>query len=333
MKPIVSICVPVYGVEKYIEKCCRTLFGQSYSNIEYVFVDDCTPDNSVRVIQWVLNDFPERKNRVKIIRHANNKGLSAARNTAMKFATGEYLMHVDSDDYLDLDVVDCLIKKALFDQADVVLYDIRYVYSNKKFVKSLRIPNTKEECVKQTLSFKINVCVWGGLYSTRLIKDNDIQFVEGLNFGEDYVTKPRILYYANKIVHCKDTYYNYVQYNIGSYTNAYKTKNVEDLTLAIAKLTEFFQAQKDFSIYEDSINTAHLYVKVHLLMDICLHRNQVWFLLPRVARLYENKAAYSKFLPLPFRILLSLAACRCYSLLWLYANVASSINQMLKKRG
>lgn len=329
---LVSICIPVYGVENYIEKCCRSLFGQSYPNIEYLFVDDCTPDNSIRHIYNVLEDFPHRKSQVKIIKHERNKGLSSARNTAIAASTGDYLMHVDSDDYIDIDVVERLLARAQETAADVVLYDIRYVYSDKTFIKHLIVPNSKEECVKNTLLFKLNVCVWGGLYSSKLIKKNGIRFVDGLNFGEDYVTKPRILYYANKIVHCEGCYYNYVQYNISSYTKTYKPKNVEDLICAIAILTDFFQIQKDFSIYKDCINIAHLYVKVHLLIDVCLHKPSVGALLPKVASLYEDKSIYSKFLPLPFRILLFFAKHHCYRFLWIYANVATYINLMLKKK-
>lgn len=332
MSSLVSICIPVYRVENYIEQCCRSLFEQTYSNIEYLFIDDCTPDGSIDVINRVVDEFPCRKKQVKIIRHEENRGLSSARNTAISAATGEYLMHVDSDDYIDVDVVECLVKKAKECNADVVLYDIRYVYSDRSFVKHMQVPDSKEECVKHTLLFKINVCVWGGLYSSRLIKENQIQFVDGLNFGEDYVTKPRILYYANRIAHCEGCYYNYVQYNTASYTNAYKPKNIADLTRAIEILKIFFQNKYNYSIYKDCIEMAHLYVKVHLLMDICLHRKEVWSCLPRVAGMYADKLVYTKYLPFPFRVLLFLAKHHFYELLWIYANLASYINKMLKKR-
>ena len=106
----VSILVPVYGVEKYIKRCARSLFEQTYDNIEYIFVDDCTQDRSIDILEEVLKEYPNRKNQVKILHHAKNRGLSASRNTALDASTGDYLMHVDADDYLHVDAIALLIK-------------------------------------------------------------------------------------------------------------------------------------------------------------------------------------------------------------------------------
>ena len=87
----VSVCIPVYGVEKYIERCARSLFEQTMKDdIEFIFVDDCTPDKSIEILQKVLEEYPERKNQVKIIRHETNKGLTGARNTALKHVNVTY---------------------------------------------------------------------------------------------------------------------------------------------------------------------------------------------------------------------------------------------------
>ena len=93
----ISIIVPIYNVEQYIERCARSLFEQTYDDIEYVFVDDCSPDNSLNILYEVLNDYPHRISNVKIIRHIENKGLTAARNSGLEVATGDYIAHCDSD--------------------------------------------------------------------------------------------------------------------------------------------------------------------------------------------------------------------------------------------
>lgn len=118
----VSILVPVYGVEKYIERCARSLFEQTYDNIEYIFVDDCTKDRSIEILQKVLEDYPNRKNQVKILHHDKNRGLSAARNTALDASTGDYLMHVDSDDYLRKDAVLLLAEKITTASSQVIIF-------------------------------------------------------------------------------------------------------------------------------------------------------------------------------------------------------------------
>ena len=96
----VSILVPIYGVERFIERCARSLFEQTYPNIEYVFVNDCTADRSVEILKELVEDYPGRKDAVKIISHEKNRGLAAARNTALENATGVFICHVDSDDWV-----------------------------------------------------------------------------------------------------------------------------------------------------------------------------------------------------------------------------------------
>ena len=119
----VTICVPVYNVEKYIERCCKSLFEQTYSNIEYIFVDDRSPDNSIKVVENILQGYPKRKNAVKLIEHSVNKGLAATRNTGIDAASGEYILFVDSDDYLDHNAVELLMNKVEATHADVVIFD------------------------------------------------------------------------------------------------------------------------------------------------------------------------------------------------------------------
>ena len=116
----VSICVPIYGVEKYIERCAISLFEQTYKNIEYIFVNDCTQDNSIDVLKSIIEKYPVRKNCVRIINHERNKGLGAARNTAITNATGMFIMHVDSDDYVEKDIVERLVKKQNENNSDIV---------------------------------------------------------------------------------------------------------------------------------------------------------------------------------------------------------------------
>ena len=118
--PTVSILVPIYGVEKYIEQCAETLFQQSFADIEYVFVNDCTKDRSVEILQQTIDRFPERKSQVILIQHEHNKGLGGARHTAFAASRGRYIMHVDSDDLLPLDAVEKLVKAAEKSGADIV---------------------------------------------------------------------------------------------------------------------------------------------------------------------------------------------------------------------
>lgn len=331
MKPLVSICIPVYGVEKYIERCCRSLFEQTYSNIEFVFVNDCTPDNSIEIIKRLILEYPNRKEAVKIINHNSNKGLSGARNTAIKEAKGKYLMHVDSDDFLDLNVVQNLVETALKENADIVQYDMRYIFPTNQYIIHEKIPNNKLQCINDTLIYKIKVCVCGALYETKLYRDNEIYFIEGLNFGEDYVTKPRLLYFARKIVHCDGCYYNYVQYNTSSYSLSYKSKNIDDLIRAVSILKDFFISKPDYMNYKNHIEMAHLYVKIKLLISICLHKKTVGNRLDEVANLFLDIVPNKSF-PLSYQIILWLAKHKLYYILDKYINCGFKIKQIFKNK-
>ena len=126
--PKVSVIIPVYGVKKYIERCARSLFEQTLDDIEYIFVDDSTPDNSISILRKVLSEYPNREKQVKILHHEKNKGLAQARQTGLKIASGEYIAHCDSDDWVDVHMYEEMYNKAIEEDADVVVCD--YVVTN-----------------------------------------------------------------------------------------------------------------------------------------------------------------------------------------------------------
>ena len=127
-KPLVSLIVPIYGVEAYIEQCARSVLGQTYPDMEFIFVNDGTRDGSMDVLSRVLKDFPDRN--VKIV-NKENAGLPQARKSGLEVATGEYVMHVDADDWIEADAAARLVEKALETGADLVYCD--YVWC--KFAK------------------------------------------------------------------------------------------------------------------------------------------------------------------------------------------------------
>ncbi|MDR0829587.1 MAG: glycosyltransferase, partial [Prevotellaceae bacterium] len=113
MTPAVSILVPIYKVSAYIERCAHSLFQQTFENIEYIFVNDCTPDDSIEKLQKIIEQYPNRKPFVKIIHHKKNRGLAETRNTALYNSTGKYIQHIDSDDYIELNMIEEMYKKAI----------------------------------------------------------------------------------------------------------------------------------------------------------------------------------------------------------------------------
>lgn len=122
--PKVSVIIPIYGVEPYIERCARSLFEQTLQDIELIFVDDCSQDNSIAILERILKEYPERVPNTRILHHDKNKGLPIARHTGLLEARGEYIIHCDSDDWVLPETYQTLYFKAKETVADVVVFDI-----------------------------------------------------------------------------------------------------------------------------------------------------------------------------------------------------------------
>ena len=141
----VSVLVPVYGVEKYIERCAVSLFEQTYENLEYIFVDDCSPDNSIEILENVLERYPHRKEQTTIIQLEENGGLGNARKVSFKKATGEYVTFVDSDDFVSERMIELLVSKAQETGADIT--DGAYSYYTDGGVEEQVLPSQDSQPV------------------------------------------------------------------------------------------------------------------------------------------------------------------------------------------
>ena len=184
--PKVSIIMPFYNVEKYIEQCITSLLKQSYSDFELICVDDGSKDDSIKIVE----KYGKIDNRIKIIRQ-ENKGLATARNTGLKVATGEFIYFVDSDDWVHPDLLKETLTRIELDNSDIVIFDTYNVYGNS-FVPVNRIANFKDKFKKEYLYYKDDIdCIdlpctaWSKLYRAEFIQKYNLQFPNGMRFGED----------------------------------------------------------------------------------------------------------------------------------------------------
>ena len=215
----VSILIPVYNVEKYIERCARSIFEQTYQNLEIIFVDDCTPDNSIEILRRVLGDYPYRQPQTHIIRHDHNRGLGAARNTAMDAATGDYIYFIDSDDKLfDSESLDKLISVAkLFKLPDIIVGNTKpegFPRGEMDWM-SLSIYKVPDYCddaveVKKMLLKRrtYKMTAWNKMYKTTFIRNYQLYFEEGILF-EDECWNFFLAKVAKSVAVCKETTYVY----------------------------------------------------------------------------------------------------------------------------
>lgn len=213
--PIVSILVPVYQVEEYIERCAHSLFGQTYPNIEYVFVDDATPDASMDILELVLTAYPERKRNVHIIRHEQNKGLATVRNTLVEASHGEFVLHVDSDDWMESNAVELLVKRQQETDADIVSAEAYDYYGEGVLKNHLRSGGNldRESLLKGILKLEVSTSVWRRLIRKSLYDEHNIKCDERGSGGEDFQTLPRLVYYAHTVAGIDTPVYYYNRTN------------------------------------------------------------------------------------------------------------------------
>lgn len=248
MIPLVSICVPIYNVENYIDSCATSLLEQSYGEIEYVFVNDCSPDQSIEVLRKVLEGYPEKKNFVKIISHEKNLGLAAARNTAINHSEGDFIFHVDSDDYLGIDAIGKLVNKQRETDADIVTGQAVQIEKDKSSMMQRPQFLCKDDFVKDMIVPSISHTIWGRLIRKSLYTDNGIEAKEGVNIGEDLQVMAQLAYYAKKVESIWDVVYYYDCTNESSYMNRFDTQNIHRLsqdTASMEIVRDFFIGKSD----------------------------------------------------------------------------------------
>ena len=232
----VSIIVPVYNVEKYLERCLDSLINQTFKDIEIICIDDGSIDNSGKI----LDEYAAKDSRIKVI-HQNNAGLSVTRNNGMKIASGNYINFVDSDDWIDLNFIEKLYDAAKRNNADIAAASIiRKRQNSEKY----RVHYTEEKCL-ETLSDKITVCnipkccyVVSKLYKHEIIKDSF--FKEGVYF-EDVLWLPEVLKKAEKIVTVSEINYYYWANPKSTVKQKQSQKKIADRAESKRYIIKFFE--------------------------------------------------------------------------------------------
>lgn len=241
MRYKVSVIVPIYNVEAFIEKCARSLFSQTLDGIEYIFVDDCSPDRSIQLLKQILNEYPKRIKDTKIINHKQNKGLAAARNTGFSFASGEYIIFCDSDDWVEKNMYELLYNKAKTDNSDIVICDFVYEYSKRSIHSTQYVSCKPDDYIKKLLNGYLHNGVWNKLIKRSLFDNLTFLWTEGINMLEDVSIIPRIAFYCTKIGYIPKSLYHYNQQNINSYTKIWSEKSINNAFAATNIIDSFFK--------------------------------------------------------------------------------------------
>lgn len=269
---LVSIIVPIYNVEQYLDDCINSIINQTYKKIEIILIDDGSTDNS----RLICNKFYKLDSRIKIITKENG-GLSSARNSGILECTGEYIFFVDSDDTIELNTIEKFISYLDGDEDIVAGNGIRINQDNEEY-KIIKT-NLKgvftgiEYITKRIKSNTYNPAVWLNLYSSKLIKDNNFLFKEG-RLHEDEEWTPKVFIKANKVKYLDSINYNY-KIRDNSISNCKnKTKNALHILKTCNELESYFKENvKDINLR--TILNSHLaYIYLGAIYLGKLYRNE-----------------------------------------------------------
>ena len=239
--PKVSVIVPIYNVEKYLEKCINSLLSQTLEDIQIILVNDGSKDNSGNIAKEYEKN---NKNRIIYVEKENG-GLSDARNYGLKYATGDFIAFLDSDDYIEKNAYEEMYNKAIEENADYVECDFIWEFPNKIRVdKQYPYKNKKE-----MLSF-VRVVAWNKLIKRQLITDNNLEFPKGLRY-EDVEFTYKLIPFVNKFAYVDKPFIHYVQRE-GSIANVQNERTAEIFTV-LDNVIEFYKKNNIYEKYRDEL--------------------------------------------------------------------------------
>lgn len=282
---MISVIVPVYNVEKYLNECVDSILAQTYTDFELILVDDGSPDNCGAI----CDEYAASDSRIRVI-HQKNGGLSAARNTGLDIAKGEYVTFVDSDDLVCKTYLECLLQALLAEQADISACDMVTFADGEAptLVEKRQAPaevmTGRDACLSiYRMDGKVPVMAWGKLYRTSLFAG--VRYPVG-RIHEDDATTPRVLYCAEKVVLLSDCLYLYRQ-RAGSIMSSTFSAKRFDIMLAIDKNQAFFNEWEESEILE-AIKTFK--AKTYYLNVLSAYKAGIQNQIPKEYKIPEWKA-------------------------------------------
>lgn len=289
VSPKISVLIPVYNVEKYVERCILSVLGQTMQEgVEVIIVNDCTPDRSMEIIHEVLRVYlKESKMKFRIVEHDTNQGSGVTRNTLMANAKGDYTIYIDSDDYIEPNMLEEMYNKAMEENADIVGCNIILEYPQKR--EEWVYDNDSLMRIEGVYSSLCNKLIRKSLY----VEHNISSF--NISMWEDTSVTFRLRFFSKKTVVIPKGFYHYiVGENDNSICKNYTIKNLEEQILCAKKLEEFIKQQGKEDEYKPVIANLKFRSKDALFSNPTLLDYKYWR-----AVFPESNASIWKFNYLP----------------------------------
>lgn len=319
----ISVIIPIYNVEAYIERCLLSVMNQTFTEgVECILVNDSTPDNSIKIAENLINKY---KGNIlfRIISHKYNRGIAASRNTGLYAATGTYILYIDSDDYIERTMLEEMYTKAINKQADIVIADYWESYPNNEIYQCQVVADTPKGCLPLIADKKIKAALWFKFVKRDLYIHHNLSFIEGKNYGEDVRMSFLLFYYAKSVTHIPQAFVHYIKYNSTSYSYHFSKKNQEDSVANLNDLVSLLKNMNDFEQYKSSLYKMEMDLKFKLLLYSKGELQKKW------NKLYKD--AYIKVFDTDLSIFWKIAFIGTYFNLLCWFNLFRRIGRIIRK--
>lgn len=258
--------MPIYKVEQYIEKTLDSIFTQTYPYLDYVFVNDCSPDESILVLKDTIKKHHIEADRYTIIDHVQNEGIAVSRADCIAYAKGDYVFFVDSDDWIERNTVEHLVAATKDGKIDIVGCDYMKEYlSGESTYHHENYSDSCRENLIRCLNYDISTVLWKLLIKRSLFEYFPISHI---NIGEDYIISIKLYYYAESFVSLPQAFYHYVQYN-GNRLSFQKQRSIDDHIKCVNEVESFLREK---GLYDDRICHSLLLRKFNIKSNFVLDK-------------------------------------------------------------
>lgn len=322
--PVISVIVPFYKVAPFIERCAESLLGQTLHDVEFIFVDDASPDESRKMLEKVIARHPDRD--VRIVTHEVNKGLPAARNTGLAVAQGDFIYHCDSDDWVETDMLEKMYKAAVDNGADYVYCDFWMQFEkNARYMATPDYTDPEQMIKEGFMAGLMKYNVWNKLVKRSLYEG--IHFPDGHGMGED-MTMILVATRATRTIRVPEALYHYIKLNANAFSNTFSERHLTDIRFntdrTLKGLERWNVSDKDFYI-----NLFKLNIKLPFLLSGDKLQYRLW------KEWFPESDRYvllNRHLPFRTRLVQWFAAKGLFPLVSLYEFLINKVYYRLKFR-
>ena len=258
---VISIIVPIYNIEKFLPCCIDSILAQTFTEWELILVDDGSSDTCGSI----CDEYATKDGRIRVI-HKPNGGLTSARNAGLVMASGEWVMYLDGDDWIEPEMLELLLQKGEETGADIVMGDFLFAYPDRDV--PYRLPDW-DDCKTTSLNRYITsvwTCVWGGIHRRSLYEEHQLQSPQGVTYCEDFHLIVRLCYFARKVVNVHRPFYHYRQQE-GSVIHNLNKKTERDEQWVYQDIIRFFKEQGVYDDYRKTMCWRMLKATQELVLD------------------------------------------------------------------